>query len=899
LAMSGAVQALSTSGAALLDVNGAAGSMHDFRAASATGSATATLTSSGALLLDGNGSVSGNQDDASGAELSVNATALDTRNATLLVENTHTGSAAGAQALLDATQGSNQIGNLSVTSSGAGAAKIIATGQSGLTAAQLLASGTTAAIDLSATTGALELGNIVAIGADGAALSATAQQGNLLQRANTSVQINSANGNAQLDLLASGQVTLRDSTLNGVSAALNATAQNGALNQAANTTSQISASSGTATAQLISGGPITIDGDILVASTGNSATATLTGANTISQGADSLIRSTGVDATTTLNAGAMALNGDLQALSSTGSAALNINGGAGSIHNFSAFSFAGPAHAQIASSGTLVLNGAGAVTANHNSADAATLTGTAAGNLDTRAATLSASNKNNGAQAGSALTLTSGGNLNSGVIAVDATGGSAAQLKLHSGGAMVIENNLFADAFNTGGGLGSASIILTSGDSKGAASSVVQNAGSTIRASSKGVAAGDASVLIAAGYCCDSSVQLLGATMAEVTSGNGQASITAHGATVAVPNLIARNTGNGNSLIDLAAPTSLTVNGVLTSQAAAPTAQAGIKLISDKLNYLGANAVLSQGNGRVQLAPFNTTLLIGVDSEPDFDATPQMHYNIALLQKFTGGNNATNNAEIRFGGAYDRTPWLDAEGKACIVGMDSWKDIGQHTGDIHVAGAGIGNLRFAAAKMVFDTSGTTYYHDNQMTPWSVPTGRVAIYVPQPTASLDRYLDRTENTVQQLVGGFADIGATPLYVAANLPVPEGTVEIAGNMFMEGEGVNMARLDDDMSSSSSFESSFDSPSSSGSSNESAGSDGSDSSNGSAKSSGSNGSNDATRSNDTNGSSDTNSSNDSANDNAASGDSKSDGGFKSDDDDDDEKDGKKGGKNGAKNK
>jgi filamentous hemagglutinin family protein len=877
MTLGGALQALASSGPATLVVNGGAGSVHDFLTVADAGSATTAFVSTGALVLDGSGIVSGNQDGASGAALSVDATVLDTRNAVLAVGNTHAGADAGAQATLSAYQGSNQLGALSVTSSGGGAASFTAFGQSGLTAAQLLVSGGSALIDLTAATGALELGAIDAAGLSGAKLTATAQQGDLAQRANTSVQVGSANGTAQIDLLASGQLTLRDIAASGASAALTANAQGGALTQLANTTMQVGATSGSASAQLSSAGPLVIDGDILVASIGNAAAATLKGASTITQGADSLIRSTGVDSTTAIEAGAMALSGDLQAVASTGTATLDIDGGAGFVHDFSAFSFAGPAHTQIVSAGTLVLNGAGAVTANHNSADAAALTVSTAGNLDTRFAALAASNNNNGAQAGAVLTLTSGGNLNSGAVAVDATGGGAARMTLHSAGALVVENNLFADAFNTGSGFGSASIILTSGNQAGTGSTIVQNAGSAIRASSAGVDAGDASVLIAAGHCCDSAVQLLGSTVAEVSSGSGQASITVHGATVAVPNLIARNTGNGNSLIALAAPTSVTVNGVLTSQAAAPTAQAGIKLITDTLNYLGPNAVLSQGNGRVQLAPFNTTLLIGVDSKPDFDSTPQMHYNLALLKKFTAGNNATNNAQITFGGAYDRTPWLDAEGKACVPGMDGWADIGQHTGDIHVAGAGMGNLRFAAATMVFDTSGTTYYHDNQMTPWSVPTGRVAIYVPQPTASLDRYLDRTENRVQQLVSGFTDIGATSLYVEAGLPAPEGTVQIAGNMFMDGDGVNMDRMVDDAfpESSSGSGSSSSNPSNNNSSD-----NGSGASNGGSNSRSSTGDSSTTGSS-TNGSS----TNNSSTDNAMPADSNSQDGFKSDDDDDDD--------------
>src|SRR5690606_22605439 len=194
------------------------------------------------------------------------------------------------------------------------------------------------------------------------------------------------------------------------------------------------------------------------------------------------------------------------------------------------------------------------------------------------------------------------------------------------------------------------------------------------------------------------------------------------------------------------------------------------------------------GNGRVQLAPFNTTWLIGVESEPDFDSKPQVHYTKPLLGKFTG-----NNAAIEFGGGYDRSAWIDANGNMCVPGMSEWADIGQHTGDIHVAGAGTGQFKLAASTMVFDTTGTTYYHDNAMSPWSVPTGRTAIYVPRPTPSLDRYLDRTENALQPAITGLESAAATRTFQSgAAVIAPEGTTPIAGDMFMAGGGLNMTRL-----------------------------------------------------------------------------------------------------------
>src|SRR5690606_29527134 len=111
---------------------------------------------------------------------------------------------------------------------------------------------------------------------------------------------------------------------------------------------------------------------------------------------------------------------------------------------------------------------------------------------------------------------------------------------------------------------------------------------------------------------------------------------------------------------------------------------------------------------------------------------------------------------------YDRAGWVDGDA-FCIPGMSDWQDIGQHTGDIHVAGSGAGSLQLAASRMVFDTTGTTYYHDTSMSPWSVPEGRVAIYVPRPTPSLDRYLDRTENTLTHTLTGAESAIANPLKV----------------------------------------------------------------------------------------------------------------------------------------
>src|SRR5690606_41054386 len=65
--------------------------------------------------------------------------------------------------------------------------------------------------------------------------------------------------------------------------------------------------------------------------------------------------------------------------------------------------------------------------------------------------------------------------------------------------------------------------------------------------------------------------------------------------------------------------------------------------------------------------------------------------------------------------------------------------------------------------------------------------------PRPTPSLDRYLDRTENALQPAITGLESAAATRTFQSgAAVIVPEGMTPIAGDMFMAGDGVNMARL-----------------------------------------------------------------------------------------------------------
>jgi hypothetical protein len=801
LGLGGALGVNATQGDATLVVDGSEGSMHDFNVTAAAGNASAQITAyspGGNLALNGAGTVRANNAGDSGALLAVAAAgALDTNAATLLVDNDHIDTDAYATAEFSANLGSSTIGSLTIESGGV--AELIATASAGLTATDLAMSGNTASAELSATTGTVTLGAMTLTGTHGADLYAAALGGNLTQQSGTSLTIAAPAGAAQANLIASGAVTLRDITMTGAIAALAATAQSGALTLTTGTTQQ-TAASGTSAMQFVAAGPININGDVALDSSAGSALLGMFSGDgsALNQAAASTIDVSGVTATALLQAGeqqtsALALGGTVQLQAGNGNAALTVLGGSGSVHDFSVASSGGAASAEIVSSGTLLLDGSGAVSGHHNSAHGAMLSIDAADVLNQFGSGLTVSNSHNGAQAGASAALTSGGAMNNGSnIAVDAVGGGVAAMTLHTGGELQIDSNLLATAHNTGAGLGSASIVLTSGDQADDEAAISQGADSEIFAISNGNAAGDASVLIQAGHCCDSTVELLGETTAEVDGGTGTASITVRGNEVEVQKLTAKvvNAGSGDSLIDLAAPTSLAVNALLTSQAADSAAQAGIKLITNSLSYAGPNAALSNGNGHVQLAPFTTSWMIGVESEPDFDATPTVNYNMALMQKFTG-----NNAKLQFGGEYDRSPWIDANGDVCVPGMDGWADMDQHTGDIHVAGAGNGHLQLVASSMEFDTTGTTYYHDNAMSPWSVPTGRTAIYVPRPTPSLDRYVDRTDNSLQQPITGLESAAANPLYVQPAAVVPEGTLQIAGDMFMAGDGVNMSRVDID--------------------------------------------------------------------------------------------------------
>ncbi len=768
--LAGTLAAHDAMGGASLTIAGAAGRVHDFNVSAGHAPARATITTydaAGTLVLDGTGTVAGNADSDSGARLAVTAAgALDAAGATLTVANDSSGTTAGAQATLAAGNGSVTLGRTSVTGAGQGAASLDAVASANLTAAAALDAGAadgTAAITLVANGGGVTLAHDVsASGGRGATLVATAA-GNLAQTGATASAA-AGTGDAAVVFSSGGAMTLAGGTT--------AASTDGDAALVATSTGAMSA---TKALRATAGDGATIG---LTTTGGSGAALTL--------GAGSLVRAAGASAHIDLAAGAasptaanaaqLALGGTLQAAASTGTAVLAASGRSANVGNFSVTSSGGTAETDVTTlAGALTLTGTGTVSGAANAAEGASLVLDAATSLDTRAAVLSVRNSSKGADAGAqAVLVARGGDARPGPVTVATDGGGSALLDVSATGSITVGSDLLARALNTGAGGGSAHITLVT-----ATGDIAQSAGTRIRAEALGTAAGDASVDVRAGACCTSNVTLDGEVQASVSGGHGDASVGARAMQVSV-NAIAANVtgGTGDALIELAAPRELRVLGVLDSQAVAD-ASAGITLVSDKLAYTGGKAILSRGNGRVQLAPFSTEFVIGVHSEPDFDATPHVNYTTATMQKFTGYG-----AELRFGGEFDRSGWYLGE-TACVVGMDKWADTIQHTAHIHVAGAE--PLTLADTRMVFDTEGITYYHDSFMSPWSVPDGRTAIYVPRPTVNIDRYVDRTDNGLQPAGQSADTIAASPAQTAT--PPQPGTTQLAGNMFLDGEGVNL--------------------------------------------------------------------------------------------------------------
>ncbi|WP_313175783.1 hypothetical protein, partial [Massilia sp.] len=469
---------------------------------------------------------------------------------------------------------------------------------------------------------------------------------------------------------------------------------------------------------------------------------------------------------------------------------LQIAGASGSVHDFTVAAAGATAHADIAAvNGDLVLRGTGSVSGNANALDGASLTLSASGSLDTTGTTLKVVNVNSGDEAGAqAVLLASTGAAKLGVAKVTAQGGGTASFAATAGTTLVATAKLDAENLGLGTAAGNALVKLNTTGKTGVTSTITQDSGATITAATKGNA-GNATVDIQAGNCCNSAVTLNDTVKAVVDGGTGSATIAARGATVTVKDLTANvlAAGTGNTMVSLAAPTEVKLAGTIDSQAAASTARAQVQLVSDKLTD-GATFKLSKGNGHVQLTPFSTGKIIGVHSDKDFDETADVNYNLLTLKKFM-----TQGAELRFGGEFDRSAWLDpVTGEVCLPGMEAWASQLQHTGAIHVAGNG--RLNLGDVKMVFDTTGTTTYHDPKMSAWSVPTGRVATLVVPPS-NVDRYLDRTDNTVQNMNKVVQDTTAMTRSsgaVEAGQPAPRGT-QIGGKLFMDGNGVNMARND----------------------------------------------------------------------------------------------------------
>ncbi|HBF49651.1 MAG TPA: hypothetical protein DDX04_03940 [Massilia sp.] len=370
---------------------------------------------------------------------------------------------------------------------------------------------------------------------------------------------------------------------------------------------------------------------------------------------------------------------------------------------------------------------------------------------------------------------------------VTAQGGGTAALKATANTTMLVAGKLDAENLGLGAKAGSAAIALNTTGKTDLLSTITQNSGVTISAVTGGNA-GNAGVDIQAGNCCNSAVELNDTVKAVVTGGTGNATIAVRGETVAVKDLTANvlATGTGNTMISLAAPGEVKLAGAIDSQAASATARAQVQLVSDTLSD-GATFKLSKGNSHVQLTPFSTGKIIGVHSDKDFDETADVNYSLVTLKKFMN-----QGAELSFGGEYDRSAWIGADGEFCLPDMAAWASQLQHTGAIHVAGNG--RLNLGDVKMVFDTTGITTYHDPKMSAWSVPTGRVATLVVPPS-NVDRYLDRTDNTLQNMNKVVQDTAATSRSsgaAEAGQPVPRGT-QISGKLFMDGNGVNMGSND----------------------------------------------------------------------------------------------------------
>ena len=669
------------------------------------------------------------------------------------------------------------LGDVQARSAG-GTAGIAITGKSG-SVQDFSVEGGVATADINALDGALDLtGTGSVTGVSVGTLNATST-GNLSTRGALSALLSSP----------------------GSTALLNVTSTNGLLLVDAGSHLSASSAQGKADVNLTGATGLTVNGNVTAQSTSNDATVDLltTGGTsaTVRQGANSTVVADGNRAAVSLNAGNatptsanaadVALAGNLKAQATTGTADVRVKAASGSVHDVSAQSAGNAATVAITSLGAntvLTLNGAGSVTANANSGSAALLNVTSAGSLHTGAATLNATNLNSGSNAGAKVNLAAnGGSATLGQTTVTAQGGGEASLLAKAAASLTTTGNLSASNLGLGASAGKALIALLTVGNTSAGGSITQAGGTTISATTAGNG-GNATVDIQASDCCSAAVQLGGTVKAIVETGAGDATVGVRGNTVAVSTVSAAAKGTGNAMVNLGAPTSLVLSGPLSVSAADASKRADLKLVSDRLTDSAPTITLSTGNGHVQLASFNTNNIIGVNSARDFDASVQTNYTLTTLKKLLN-----QQAEVNFGGEYDRSRWTQGTPQtAWVPGMAAWANQVQQVGDIHVAGDSNINLR--DVKMVFDTTGVTYYHDNNMSTWSVPNGRVATFVQRPVTNYDRYLDRTDFSVQNLnrvaENSFNSVGNSSFVATAG-----GAQRITGNLFMNGDGVNMVR------------------------------------------------------------------------------------------------------------
>ncbi|XYJ12689.1 two-partner secretion domain-containing protein [Telluria sp. B2] len=809
--LDGSLRAIDAFGGSSLEVAGASGSVHDFTVTASDASAHAVITArNGDLTLDGNGLVIGN---AGSAGLQVAASgSLDTRAANLSVTNLD----GAASAELLAHHGGSVLGNVSVTG-GSAALDASASGKLDVTRAlsatavagdaQLnLAAGGAAAIAANATVDAAAVNGAAGVHVTGE--QGLAVNGKLAATgADAGIDLAATNGKLALD----GKL----SALASHNANIDLRALDGSLVQAAGSVIKSGATNGVAQVDLASHGAMAINGNIVAAATANGDVdgahtgAALVGITTtggagssVTQDKASTIEAVGRAARLSVEAGAgdnaadsaaFKLDGTLRAIDMMGGSSLEISGASGSVHDFTVSAGEASAGAVIvARNGDLSLDGNATVIGNADHASGANLLLQASGSLDTTGATVEVGNTGSGDAAGAQATLLAqAGDAKLGPVTVKAQGGGAAALLAQAGNTMTVNGKLGAENLGLGIAAGSASITLkTTG--KGAAagtttSTITQEAGATIGAASFGNA-GDATIDIQAGNCCNSEVVLNDTVKSVVTGGTGNAAIAVRGNAVTAKDVTANVVagGSGNALASLAAPTELKLDGTIDAQAGSG-ARADVKLISDQLTD-NATFKLSSGNGHVQLSSFDTRRIIGVHSDKDFDATSDTNYVMSTLKKFV-----TQGAELSFGGEFDRSAWTNGSpADTCVPGMDGWASQLQHTGEIHVAGNG--RLNLGDVKMVFDTTGNTIYHDPKMSAWSVPTGRVATLIVPPS-NVDRYLDRTDNTLQNMNKVVQDTstGARPAALGGEGgPAVRGT-QITGKLFMDGNGVNMVRND----------------------------------------------------------------------------------------------------------